>query len=166
MVFAAFGLLLSALAWIKGHFKSWKKYYASVLFVIIGNESCDLLLLKKPLWDYTDFFGEYMLARIVLMFILYSGTVILYLARFPKKKRSAVPYIAFWTILYTVIEYFSMLLGLFSHLNGWTIYYTAIHNLAMFLLIYLHDKKPLPAWILSFASSITVMLLFKTPFVS
>ena len=164
MYFAIAGVLADVAAYKWGDRKNWRQYYPTILFVIMGNMTSELLAYRTPLWEYGDVFGDYMIMMIGLMVLMFPGMVILFLSRYPQRPARQALYVLAWAAGFTLLEYLSMRGQLFLHHRGWNIWYTLAHNLVMFPLMRLHYKKPLLAWAASFAVAFLVLLHFKLPF--
>lgn len=109
--------LLAAIRW--GDLRNWRKYYPTVLFMIIFNLLYQVLGSQHPLWLFEKSwpFPNHTISSLVVTFTVFPATVLLYLSHFPATRLfKAVSYILLWNVVY---------------------------------LLYLHDRKPLWAWGLS-----------------
>lgn len=165
MVFGLFTALVLVLCAVTGKWRNWKECYPTILYVIIGDITCKLLLYKKPLWIIADIYFKYSFLYIFLIVGLYSGTSILFLSYYPymKSKKKQLLYYLFWNCLYTGIEIIAYHIGEFKYFCGWNIFYTIIFNIIMFPLIRLHRYKPLLVWPISTALAFIVIWMFKIP---
>lgn len=134
-----------------------------MLFFIVGNMTCDLLLYQKPLWEFTDIIGSYVFLSIGLMLLLYPATVILFFTFLPSKPAIQVVYILLWTAVYAFVELISLRLNLFAYHNGWNFYYTIAHNIFMFALIRLHFSRPLLSWPAAALMAFAIIWFFRIP---
>jgi hypothetical protein len=81
------------IGFIWGDWRNWKKYYPTILFFIIGDFLYNFLLYKKSMWFFHDLIlPNHTMITLLTMIISYTGTVLIYLGRFPKswKNRSLV----------------------------------------------------------------------------
>ncbi|MFA1710487.1 CBO0543 family protein [Peribacillus frigoritolerans] len=143
--------LLAGIKW--GNWRRWRDYYPTILFFIIGDLLYSCLLYNHQLWAYQEiFFGVHILRNdliisLIIMFLAYPSTIMIYLGRFPQSKRKQSFWIAFWVILYSSIELINLkYLDLINHYNGWNIWWSVLFNIFMFSILRIHFKKPLLAW--------------------
>lgn len=166
MSFAYYAIISVFLCWKWGDWKSWKGYYPTVLFLIMGNLAYMILFKSKPLWANGAFLAKYPALDISTIVVLYFCTVILYLTFYPRfnsnLKRAA--YILLWVFIYSAMEYLSYITGHFMYYNGWGILHSVVFNIIMFPLLLLHYKKPILAWVTASAFAYLMMFLFQIPF--
>ncbi|WP_313998718.1 CBO0543 family protein [uncultured Paenibacillus sp.] len=161
--------LLAALKW--GDWKNWRAYYPTVLFFIVGDLLKNVLFHDRPMWMYQEiFWGEEILfshkiISLMIMFVVYPSTVLIYLGRFPKKtiwKQGG--WITLWVLLYIIVEYVNLrYLDLIDHFHGWNIWWSAAFNVIMFSMLLLHYRHPLWAWAGSFVTVIVLWILLRVP---
>lgn len=163
MTFALFGVASIAVCWKWGDWRHWEKYYPTVLYMLIGDFTVDLLMHDTPLWGFGKFIERYQFLDIAAMILMYPGTVLLYLTYYPKSIGKQAAYILLWVGIYTVIELISYLTNQFNYYHGWNIWYSVLFNLGMFPLLALHYKKPLVVWPISVALCFLVVWWFRIP---
>lgn len=152
-----------AASFLWGDWKRWKEYYPTVLYVIIGDITYNLLFYQYSLWIYTGFINN-TFADLAVAFVIFPCTVNLYLVNFPKKPIHAALYVLFWTALATALEYISIRTGCIAYDHGWNLFWSALLCFIAFILIKVHDWRPLVAWPISFACGIATLIIFKIPF--
>ncbi|WHX64536.1 CBO0543 family protein [Peribacillus frigoritolerans] len=113
------------------------------------------------------FFGVHILRNdliisLIIMFLAYPSTIMIYLGRFPQSKRKQSFWIAFWFFLYSSIELINLkYLDLINHYNGWNIWWSVLFNIFMFSILRIHFKKPLLAWRVSISMDFNFMECVK-----
>jgi len=149
-----------------GDWRHWKNYYPTILFFILSNVVCILLIYNHPLWFYESKFLNHTFLDLLICITVYPSTVMVFIPNFPKKITKMIKHISFYVAIYTIAEIIGMKLGYFTHQNGWNIWYTVIFNYIMFPIIYLHYKKPIYAWIIALISPHMLFFLMKIPYKS
>jgi hypothetical protein len=142
--------LLAAILW--GDWKRWKKYYPTILFFIVGDFLKNFLLYNHLMWSYQEtIFGEQLLRNhtiiaLMIAFIVYPSTILIYLGRFPQKWWKQALWIVLWVSMYVAVEYVNLVyLDLINHHHGWTMWWSLAFNFVMFSIFRIHYKKPLLA---------------------
>jgi hypothetical protein len=160
--------LLAAIKW--GDWRRWKEYYPTILFFIIGDLLQNFILYNHWMWTYQEtIFAEHILKNhtiisLMIMFIVYPSTVLIYLGRFPQVRWKQMLWIGFWISLYLGVEYINLkYLHLIRHHNGWTLQWSLLFNIIMFFMLKLHMKKPLLVWILSFLWILFLLKILHVP---
>jgi hypothetical protein len=141
--------------------KNWRKYYPTILFFGMG----DLIYLSvfynsKPLWKFEPGILNPAINELIVIFIIFSSTALLYLTYYPKKLSKQVLYILLWVGIYVVIEIMMTSLGLQKNYNGWNIWWSLLHNCYQFPLLAMHHKNPLLAWTAALAILFIMMSRF------
>ena len=143
-----------------GAWKKWKEYYATFLYLIIGDLSYNFIFYNHTLWRYEGLvnhtFSNYLVA-----FIVFPCSIILFLTHYPKGLFKQGLYILGWTGINTLIEFISYKTGYFSYANGWNIFWSGAVFFFAFILIRLHYKYPLAVWGISGAFALITMYLFN-----
>ncbi|MET3698654.1 hypothetical protein SAMN05877753_104111 [Bacillus oleivorans] len=163
-----FLFLLAAIKW--GDWKNWRDYYPTILFFWVGDLLKSYLLYNHWLWTYQEtIFAENILRNhtiisLMIMFIVYPSTLLIYLGHFPQAKLRQAGWVLFWVMLYSSIEYMNLhYLHLIRHFNGWNIIWSIIFNMIMFTILRVHYKKPIWAWGLSVIWIIFLLNVFDVP---
>lgn len=122
------------------------------------------------MWTYQEtIFAEGILQNhtiisLMIMFIVYPSTILIYLGRFPHVRWKQMLWIGLWVSLYLGVEYINLnYLHLIRHHNGWNIQWSLIFNIIMFIMLRLHIKKPILAWALSFVWILLLLKMFHVP---
>jgi hypothetical protein len=149
--------LLFLLAAIKyGDWRNWRIYYPTILFFILGDLLKNTLLHDHMLWEYKEtIFGEeilfsHIIINLLIMFIVYPSTALIYLGYLPKTMGKQFFWISFWVFLYCSVEWINLkYLHLIEHHYTWSMGWSVLFNYVMFFLLAVHFKKPLLALALS-----------------
>jgi hypothetical protein len=153
-----------ALKW--GNWKSWYSYYPTMLFFTTGDLIYGLLTYNHPLWEFESPLLGTTFSDLLISIVFFAATMMVYLSNFPTEPKKQVIWVLFWVFIYTLTEIASHLLGFFSYHNGWSIIWSFLFNCFMFQLLYLHYRKPVWAWALSFIFGCVMLFYFKIPFSS
>jgi hypothetical protein len=151
--------LIAGIKW--GDWRNWKKYYPTLLFLIIGDFLYNFLLYEKSMWIFHDvILPNHTMVTLLAMVISYAVTVLIYLGRFPKgwKKRSL--WFLLWSGIYLLIEYVNSMLGFITYHNGWNMWWSGLFTGIIFLILPIHHKKPLLAWLLSIVIILSLLSIF------
>lgn len=158
-------------SWKWGDWKNWEKYYSTILFFIMG-DFIYLYLLSDfyPMWKYTPqqfdssigFTNTHI--SLLIMYIKYPATVLIYLAKFPQQNRvKQFFYFMGWVLFYSINEVVDIQLKFLKHFNGWNIWWSVLFNIVMFLVLLIHYKKPPVAWLISFCFILILWNFFEVP---
>lgn len=159
----AFGIMSLLIGLKFGDWKNLRKYYPTILFLIIGDLLYNLFTYNDPMWSYTKawFLQNHTLVNLWIMITVYPSTVIIYLFYFPKKKMKQIFYILIWVMTYILLEILGLhVFGLIDHFNGWNMWWSLLFDIILFTMLPIHQKHPLVAWGLS----IIVIIFFITTF--
>ncbi|WP_449539755.1 CBO0543 family protein [Ferdinandcohnia sp. Marseille-Q9671] len=161
-------LLLAAVKW--GDWKGWRSYYPTILFFIMGDLLKNFLFHDYLLWTYQEtifaenLFSNHTFISLMIMYISYPATILIYLGRFPKERWKQLVWIVFWIFIYVTIEYINLeYLHLIKHHNGWSMPWSILFNIVMFPMLLLHHKKPLVTWGLSVLWILFLFTMFPLP---
>ncbi|WP_205600775.1 CBO0543 family protein [Gracilibacillus sp. YIM 98692] len=155
---------------IWGDWKNWWKYHSTILFLWFGDLLYNFLCYDLKMWKYKEsIFAESLLSNhtvisLLIMFVTYPATVLIYLGKFPKKHFNSFIWVIFWVTIYSVIEYINVqYLDLVSHHNGWSMGWSILFNSIMFPMLRLHYKKPIIALLTSIPIILFFVLYFSVP---
>jgi hypothetical protein len=151
------------ICWKWGDWKNWRKYYPTILYIILIDFLNNFLTANYPLWEYDRVLNHHTFNDILVAFTIYPCTVLIYLPYYPKKILKQAGYIAFWILIYTSIEIAANEIGTFSYHNGWNIWWTIGFNISMFIMLKLHYEKPLLIWPVSLVLMTMTYYIFKLP---
>ena len=147
-----------------GDWRNWKNYYPTILFFILSNVACILLIYNHSLWLYDPSILNRTFTDLFICITVYPSTVMLFIPNFPKKTTKIITHILFYVGIYTIAELIGVKLGYFTYLNGWNIWYSLILNCMIFPILMLHYKKPLYAWIIALISPHILFFIMKIPY--
>lgn len=158
-------------AWRWGDWRSWEKYYPTILFYIVGDLLYEFLLYDNfPLWKFQAFGLDQAMELthteiiIPILLVKYPCTILIFLGNFPYRQTARkFCYIAFWVGLYTINELIDMQFNALSHHNGWSVLWSILFNFVMFSMFALHHKRPLYAWASSFVFILFLWNVFDVP---
>ncbi|WP_010283042.1 CBO0543 family protein [Bacillus timonensis] len=161
-------LLLAAFKW--GDWRGWREYYPTILFFIMGDLLKNVLFHDYWIWTFHEtMFAKNILVNhtfisLLIMFIAYPATVLIYLGRFPETKWKKPLWIGLWVFLYVIVEYISLqYFHLITHHHGWSMYWSILFNLVMFMMLRLHQKQPLLALGVSVIWILFLLYMFPIP---
>jgi hypothetical protein len=160
-IIAAFLFIFAVWRW--GDWRNWQKYHATMLYMITFSLLGDFLTYNYSLWIFSDFFlPTHSLNSIVVTFICFPATVLIYLSRFPFQATvlKKVLYISAWVFLYVAIEYFFIVIDLFHYDNGWHLGWSVLIDVVLFPMLLLHYRKPIVAYLLGIPFIIFLVMVF------
>ncbi|WP_338448417.1 CBO0543 family protein [Niallia oryzisoli] len=160
--------LIAGIKW--GDWRNWNKYHSTILFLWFGDLLYNLLCHDYIMWKYKEsifclnLLPNHTVISLLIMFVCYPATVLIYLGRFPKKTINIVIWILFWVALFSIIEYINLrYLDLVSHYHGWTMRWSTVFNMIMFSMLRLHYKYPTAALLISIPIILFFVIYFNVP---
>ncbi|WHY87262.1 CBO0543 family protein [Neobacillus novalis] len=160
--------LLAGIKW--GNWRKWRGYYPTILFFIIGDLLKNFLFYNYRFWMYKEtilaenILRNHAFISIMIMFVVYPSTIMIYLGHFPQGKVKAAFWIFFWVFLFSSVEYINLhYLNLIEHHHGWSMYWSFFFNIVMFSVLRIHYKHPLLAWGLSAVWILFLWNVFEIP---
>jgi hypothetical protein len=160
--------LIAGVKW--GDWRNWSKYHSTILFFWFGDLLYNVLCKNYLMWEYKEtIFGQSLLPNhlavsLLIMFVAYPATVIIYLGNIPKDTNRMVLWLFFWVTLYSLVEYINLrYLNLVSHHHGWAMGWSVLFNLIIFSMLLLHNKHPIAALLVSIPIIIFFVIYFKVP---
>lgn len=154
--------ILVCLKW--GDWKNWRKYYPTILYVIIWDLMFSRFTVNYPLWTFSHPLLKHTFSDLLIAFVSFPCAILLYLPYVPKKSIiKQILHIAFWAGIFSFFEAISLSLRAISYNNGWNFWWSVAADVMIFCMIRLHYEKPLFAWGLSILSFIVTMIIFKLP---
>lgn len=148
-----------------GDWRNWRRYYPTMLFMGMGDLISCLVFAEKPLWKFQTDFLVPSLTELFVIFTIFFSTILIFLSKFPKKLSNQILWTILWILIYTVKEFLTSLINMFTYHNGWTIWWSALFNIIVFPLLILHQKNPIFAWLIALAFLFITMHIFNVPFV-
>jgi len=151
-------LFLICLKW--GDWKNWRKYYSTILYVIIWVLFYEFFYKEYPLWR----FKNNTFSVLLIMCISFPSSILLYLPYVEKQSMTKqILHIALWTFLFSLFEAISIATHTISYYHGWNFCYSIGFNVLTFCMIRLHYKNALLAWPISVFLFIAAMIIFRLP---
>ncbi|MCB2295663.1 hypothetical protein LGK95_19490 [Clostridium algoriphilum] len=135
MYYILLAVVSIAICYKFGDWKNWKKYYPTILFLILSNVVCIFLTYNHTLWLYDTKILNHSFCDLFICITVYPSTVMLFIPNFPKKMTKIIIHISFYVVVFTIAECIGLKLGYFSHFNGWNIWFSTIFNYILFLVL-------------------------------
>ncbi|MFC4802011.1 CBO0543 family protein [Neobacillus sp. GCM10023253] len=153
-----------------GDWRNWRKYHSTILFLWFGDLLYNFLCYDYKMWEYKEsIFGlnllpNHTIITLLIMFVAYPSSVLIYLGKFPKDKIKIVFWVLFWVALFSIIEYINLqYLNLITHHNGWTIGWSVLFNAIIFPMLILHYRYPIVALLISIPIVFFFVIYFNVP---
>lgn len=163
-------ILIRAIIWTlillkRGDWRNWKQYQSSILYVIATDFLYNFLCYHYSMWEYAPnlIFSTHTATTLFYAITIHPCVVILYLNNYPNGKRRQVAWVLFWIMIYAVIEWIELKMGILVYHHGWSILWSCALMSAALLLIRTHQHKPLWAYGASIAITALLVLLFHVP---
>ena len=158
----AITLILICLKW--GDWKNWRKYYPTMLYVIVWDLLYNFFTVNHPLWRLDHPILKHTFSEVVMVFVNYPSSILLYLPYIPRISIvKQILQIAFWTLLFSLLEVGSIATHTISYYNGWNYWWSVGFNVLAFSMIRFHYENPLLAWPISVLLFFIFMIIFKLP---
>ena len=154
--------ILVCLKW--GDWRNWRKYYPTILYIIIWDLIFMNFTMYHPLWTFNHPLLKHTLSDLLIAFVSFPCAILLFLPNVPRYSIvKQIFQIAFWACLFSLFEAISLLSHTISYSNGWSYWWSVAANVAIFCTIRLHYEKPLIAWPLSTLLFIITLWMFNFP---
>ena len=161
------GLVSILSVWIRGDYKSWRTYYPTMQYMIIGNLLYQFICSSYLLWSMSSNVNALNNKTVELIhtFTTFPLTVLMFLSHFPEKegKIKILRHYLFWIGIYIGNEFILMKQGNILYEHGWSLGWSALFVSIMFPFLYLHHKKPITALILKIPIITFLIWYFKVP---
>lgn len=158
-------ILIFVLAvWRLGDWQNWRKYYPTVLFVMVINLGVSFITYHHILWNYSPdiLIKTQSTVELVNSFIMLPAAVFTYLSRYPiNNKFHQYGYILLWVVIFSGLEYVDTTLGGITYKNGWSWHMSSIFDIAMFSIIRMHHINPLRAWTITLVLTVVILVVFN-----
>lgn len=159
-----YSVLAILAAWKWGDWKNWRQYYPTILFFILISMLHLVITYDHPQWVFHDYFvPNSTLKALIMFFFQYPGFTILFLTFLPSKRAYLPLYFLLWVAIFASLELLSLLVGVISYKNGWHFGWSIVLNLCTFPTLYLHYRRPLWGWGVSFLVTTIFVILFQVP---
>ena len=148
--------------------RNWRKYYPTILFIIVVSFTAYVLTYDYPLWLYHEslFIPNRLIHEFRLDFLALPGIILLYLTLYPYTSGMLrkLTYILIWTVILSIFEGFYVLLKILTYHNGWNIGWSVVTWFIKFSVVIIHHRKPKWAWLICVIIIIFVINYFDIPF--
>lgn len=146
--------------------KTWREipsYYRTLGFVMFVNSFYYYICKRYLLWEFPIRTMNWRLLRALHLFYITPSLILLFLTSFPPSMIGRIIHIFKWVISSTFAEYVGLKMKMIKYRHGWSLSWSGLFFLEMYLFSYLHSKKSLPAWILTFLSTLFFVYKFNIP---
>lgn len=152
--------------WKFGDIKNWRKYYPTILYLIINNLLYNFFVSGKKyfLWKLEpDFLLNHTFSFLVQTFIIFPCIVILFFSYLPKSKNKVIIHLIISASILVGIETIMYIAGKISYHNGWNYWWSIAFNLLWVAMLRFHYLKPIHAWVVSFLFTAFFIIYFHVP---
>ncbi|MBB3111913.1 hypothetical protein FHS18_003981 [Paenibacillus phyllosphaerae] len=164
MILASNLILLIATVWTRSY-RSWRQFYATILFVSGVNLLYNFLCLKKLPWAFKpDILLTHRGGDLANTLLLLPCTVLLYLQYYPSGKKNQAIYYLAWIAFFTALETVWYGIGNIQYDHGWNLLWSVTFYFLMFFVIRIHHTHTGKALLFSLATVIALLALFRIPF--
>lgn len=147
-----------------GDWRNWKQYHSTMLYIALCNLLYNFLTANHFLWRLNaDFISNHTLTEMLYTFIVFPGTIILFLGNYPKGLKWQIVHHVKWIVIYITWEGFFLFTNRIEYQYGWSIWWSLTILCFMFPAIRLHERKPLLTYILSAIATVVFIWLFDVP---
>lgn len=160
------GIWVIAAIWYKGVWREWEQYHSTMLFFSFM-ELFYLLIVEEHnyyLWRITpDLFITRVPMIWLYVFIIFPGTALIFLSKYPKDVKKQIFHIAKWVAIYTLVEWVASVTGRIIYVNKWSLFSSFLFDILLFWGLGFHYRKPIMAYILFISVTVAGILAFKIP---
>jgi hypothetical protein len=152
--------------WKFGDIKNWRKYYPTILYLIVNNLLYGFFVSEKKyfLWKLEpDFLLNTTFSVLVQTFIIFPCVVILFLTYLPKSPKKVIIYLIISGSILVGIETIMYISGKVTYHNGWNYWWSIAFNFLWVIMLRFHYLKPIPAWVVSFLFTAFFIIYFHVP---
>ena len=155
-------------AWRYSDWKTWRKYYPTILFISVVSLLTYILTIDYPLWLYNEsfLFPNRMMHELRLIFFIFPALILIFLTFYPNTAvmLRQLAYIFIWVIICSIFESFLVFIKIITYHNGWNFPWSVVVWFIMFSVIAIHQKKPIWMWVICTIFSVVVINYFNIPF--
>jgi len=165
LMWAVWGLA----AWKWGDWRNWKKYQATILYMMYFSAIYEILCSDYPMWQFEydrsiPFLVNHSLISIVLSIVLYPSVILIFLGRYPNGPlKKQLQWHILFVFLFSLSEFLMVKGHKITYHNGWTFGWSIFFNINTFFMLIVHYKRPLLAWILSIFFVLFYVYYFQVP---
>ena len=158
-------LILVLCCWKFGDIKNWRKFYPTILYLIINNLLYIFFVKEKySLWKLQpDFLLNDSFSVLVQTFIIFPCIVILFLSNLPKTHKNQIIHLLISAVILVGIETIMYFTGKITYHNGWNYGWSVAFNFLWVIMLRYHYFKPIPAWVVSFLFTAFFIIYFHVP---
>jgi uncharacterized membrane protein HdeD (DUF308 family) len=158
-------LILVLCCWKFGDVKNWRKYYPTILYLIINQLLYRFFVGEKYfLWKLEpDFLLNSTFSVLVQAFIIFPCIVMLFLSHLPKNRRNQIIHLIISAAILVGIETIMYIAGKVTYHNGWNYWWSVAFNFIWVVMLRFHYFKPIPAWVVSFLIAAFFIIYFHVP---
>ncbi|WP_374978326.1 CBO0543 family protein [Neobacillus driksii] len=151
--------------WKFGDIKNWKKYYPTMLYLVINNLLyCFFVGKKHFLWRLEpDILLNFTFSILVQTFIILPCIAILFLSYLPKTQKKVILYLIITGSILAGIETIMFIAEKITYHNGWNYWWSVAFNFLWVIMLRFHYLKPISAWIVSFLFTAFFIIYFHVP---
>ena len=158
------GLIVVFFVYKYGDWRNWQKYHTTILFIAMGNLLYNFLTANYFLWRLdADFLSNHSLTEMIYTFIVFPGTVILFLGNYPQTLKRQILHVITWIAIYITWELVFVITNSIDYQYGWNLGWSALFDVVMFPILRVHQNNPLLAYVLSAIVCVSVLLYFDVP---
>ncbi len=148
--------------------RTWKvpKLHINALYTIAFNLLYYYLCKRHLLWEFNTKGVNWKVLRAIHIFFITPSMVALTLSEFPVKFYKKILHFVFAIGASTVMDYTLVKRKILKFKRGWSVKWSCLLYLKMYVYNYLLQKRPILVLILSFLSTVTLLITFKVPLTS
>jgi hypothetical protein len=149
-------------AWKLTHWKKWRKYYPTVLFLVATNLLSSVITQHHRLWVFlpSNLFPTHSLTDLFHTLVTFPATVFIYLSLYPKNLLLQICHVLLWILIFSGGEYLTYRMALLRYDNGWSFSWSVFINCLLFPILRIHYSSPILAWILYFTFLLLIWNVF------
>ncbi len=150
--------------WIRRDYRHWREYHTTMLYIAVGNLMYNFLCANYLLWKFNpDVLSNHTMTEVVYTLVVFPGTVLMFLTRYPSSWKKKAYHYATWIGVYVGFEIVFLILDKIYYQYNWHLGWSALFDCVMFPMLRLHYKKPILAYILSVPIAIFLIWYFDVP---
>ncbi|GAE35910.1 hypothetical protein JCM9157_3049 [Halalkalibacter akibai JCM 9157] len=146
--------------------KTWRhvpRFHKTLVFVSFINAFYYYLCRNFLLWEFNPKGMNRKWLRAIHILFVTPAITLLSLSSFPSNLSKQILHVMKWTIGSTLIEYFTYRMRIMEYRHGWNVFWSGVIFFILYTYSYLHSKKPVATWILSFVTMFFFIAKFNIP---
>ncbi|WP_423409079.1 CBO0543 family protein [Heyndrickxia sp. MSNUG] len=118
-------LIWGLAAWKWGDWRNWKKYQATILYMMYFSAVYEILCYNFPIWRFeydrsVPFLVNHPLTPIAISLILYPSIILIFLGRYPNGSwKKKLGWQILFVFLFSLSEFIIFKSGKITYHNGW-----------------------------------------------